>query len=70
MPKLSAFPKAYMHALCKDGSMKLAEWFELAATLSIEGLEFYAGFLEMEDESRWPSFRTQVESLGMQIPMM
>ena len=70
MPKLSAFPKAYMHALCKDGSMKLAQWFELAATLSIDGLEFYAGFLEMEDESRWPSFRTQVESLGMQIPMM
>ena len=70
MPKLSAFPKAYMQALCKDGSMRLAQWFELAATLSIDGLEFYAGFLEMADESLWPAFRKQVESLGMQIPMM
>lgn len=70
MPKIAAFPKAYMQALCKDGSMKLAQWFELASTLSIDGLEFYAGFLEMEDESKWPGFRKQVEALGMTIPMM
>jgi hypothetical protein len=47
MPKIAAFPKAYMHALCKDGSMKLSEWFALAATLDVQGLEFYAGFLEI-----------------------
>jgi sugar phosphate isomerase/epimerase len=70
MPKLAAFPKAYMHALCKDGTMKLAEWFDLAATLKIEGLEFYAGFLEMADASQWPLFRRQVEQLGMTIPML
>jgi sugar phosphate isomerase/epimerase len=70
MPKISAFPKAYMQALCKDGSMKLSEWFALASTLSIDGLEFYAGFLEMKDEARWPDFRRQVESLGMKIPML
>jgi len=70
MPKLAAFPKAYMHALCKDGSMKLAQWFELAATLPIDGLEFYAGFLEMADEAQWPAFRQQVEALGMTIPML
>ena len=70
MPKLAAFPKAYMHALCKDGSMTLTQWFELASTLSIEGLEFYAGFIEMAVESRWPEIRRQVESLGMTIPMM
>ncbi|TWT81049.1 Xylose isomerase-like TIM barrel [Planctomycetes bacterium CA13] len=70
MPKLAAFPKAYMQALCKDGTMKLAEWFELAATLDIDGLEFYAGFLEMADEANWPFFRTQVENLGMTIPML
>jgi sugar phosphate isomerase/epimerase len=70
MPKLAAFPKAYMHALCKDGSMKLTEWFDLAATLEIEGLEFYAGFLEMTDAAQWPLFRRQVEALGMTIPML
>ncbi|MEQ1828650.1 MAG: sugar phosphate isomerase/epimerase family protein [Pirellula sp.] len=70
MPRIAAFPKAYLQALCKDGSMKLAEWFELATTLEIDGLEFYAGFLELSDESRWSVFRSQVESLGMKIPMM
>ena len=70
MPKIAAFPKAYMHALCKDGTMKLSEWFKLAATLDVQGLEFYAGFLEMADESNWPLFRRQVADLGMSIPMM
>jgi sugar phosphate isomerase/epimerase len=70
MPKLAAFPKAYMHALCKDGTMKLAEWFKLATTLPIEGLEFYAGFLELNDESQWSVFRDQVDELGMTIPML
>ncbi|MFK8111030.1 MAG: sugar phosphate isomerase/epimerase family protein [Rubripirellula sp.] len=70
MPKLAAFPKAYMQALCKDGSMLLAEWFALAETLNVDGLEFYAGFLEMENEANWSVFRAQVEELGMTIPML
>jgi len=47
MPRLAVFPKAFMHALCKDGTMKVAEWIELAAALDVQGLEWYAGFLEM-----------------------
>ncbi len=70
MPKLSAFPKAYMHALCKDGTMQLSEWFELATTLDVDGLEFYAGFIEMADEANWSLFRKQVEDLGLVIPML
>ena len=70
MPKLAAFPKAYMQALCKDGTMTLAEWFELATTLNVDGLEFYAGFLELGDESNWPVLRQRVEDLGMTIPML
>ncbi len=70
MPKIAAFPKAYMNALCKDGSMKLDEWFSLAATLGVDGLEFYAGFLEMEDAANWGVFRRKVEGLGMTIPML
>ncbi len=70
MPKLAAFPKAFMQALCKDGTMKVSEWIELASKLDIDGLEWYAGFLEMADKSNWPLFRKQVEDKGMQIPMM
>ena len=70
MPKLAAMPKAYMQALCKDGSLTISEWIQLAAELKIEGLEWYAGFLEMADESNWPGFRKQVEDAGMVIPMV
>ena len=70
MPQLAAFPKAYMHALCEDGSMTLAEWFDLAATLGLDGLEFYAGFLELADEANWRVLRRRVEDLGMTIPML
>ena len=70
MPKLAAFPKAFMHQLCKDGTMKLSEWIELAVKLDIDGLEWYAGFLEMEDRSKWSDFRKQVEDHGKEIPML
>ena len=39
-----------MQALCKDGSMKVSEWIELAGKLPVDGLEWYAGFLEMRDK--------------------
>lgn len=70
MPKLAVFPKAFMQALCKDGSMKLSEWIDLATKLDVEGLEWYAGFLEMADENNWSLFRRQVEDRGKLIPMM
>ncbi len=70
MPQLAAFPKAFMQALCKDGSMRVAEWVELAAKLNIDGLEWYAGFLEMADEANWPYFRHLVEDKGKVIPML
>ena len=70
MPKLAVFPKAYMQALCKDGSMRVSEWIALAAKLEIDGLEWYAGFLEMDDRRNWPEFRKQVEGHGKTIPMM
>ena len=70
MPKLAVFPKAFMQALCKDGTMKVKEWIDLAAKLDIEGLEWYAGFLEMADKKNWASFRSMVEDYGKTIPMM
>ena len=40
MPKLAAFPKAFMQALCKDGTMSVSEWIALASELDVEGLEW------------------------------
>lgn len=70
MPKLAVFPKAFMSALCKDGTMKLEEWIHLAGKLDVEGLEWYAGFLEMKEEKNWTNFRSMVEDQGKVIPMM
>jgi len=70
MPRLAAFPKAFMQALCKDGTMTVSQWIELAVTLDIDGLEWYAGFLEMQDDTNWLGFRQQVEAQGKVIPML
>jgi sugar phosphate isomerase/epimerase len=69
-PKLAAFPKAFMDALCLDGSMSLAAWIDLAATLDIDGLEFYSGFLDLADPARWPEIRRRVEDKVLSMPMM
>lgn len=70
MPKLAAFPKAYMQPLCKTGEMVLREWISLATPLGVDGLEWYSGFLEMADEANWPTFREEVGNAGMVIPML
>lgn len=70
MPKLAAFPKAFMRALVRDGTMKLRDWVELAAPLQLDGLEYYSGFLELADPKNWANARREVESRGMVIPML
>ena len=67
MPKLAAFPKLYMQALCKEGSMSIAQWVDLASELPIDGLEWYSGFLEMQDRSNWDSIRRKVEEKHKRI---
>ena len=70
MPKLAAFPKAYMDPLVVDGSMTIRDWVDLASTLDIDGLEFYSGFLELKDRSKWGESRQMVEDKGLSIPML
>lgn len=50
--------------------MTVSEWIELAVKLDVDGLEWYAGFLEMADRKKWSEFRKQVEGHGKVIPMM
>jgi len=70
MPKLAVFPKAFMKALCVTGEMTLDEWIDLASALEIDGLEWYAGFLEMENPNNWTRYRSRVRAAGLEIPMM
>ena len=70
MPKLAVFPKAYMDALCIEGSMSVEQWIKMASTLPIQGLEFYSGFLELSNEASCTVFRDMAKDHGLQIPML
>jgi sugar phosphate isomerase/epimerase len=70
MPKLAAFPKAFMRQLVKDRSMTLREWVDLAAPLGLDGLEYYSGMWELADPANWPRARREVEARGLVIPML
>jgi sugar phosphate isomerase/epimerase len=70
MPKLAAFPKAWMKELCVDGSLSLEGWIEMAATLDVDGLEFYSGFLVLQDPSEWGRYRRLAADLGLTVSMM
>ena len=70
MPKLAAFPKAYMDDLCVTGSMTVRQWVDLASGLDIDGLEFYTGFLELRDPQFWPSARKIAQDKRLSIPML
>jgi sugar phosphate isomerase/epimerase len=70
MPKLAAFPKAYMDPLVVDGSMTIRQWIDLASKLDIDGLEFYCGFLELADEKMWAESRKMAADKGLSIPML
>ncbi len=50
--------------------MRLIDWIKIAANLDVDGLEWYAGFLEMNEEKNWINFRRIVEDHGKVIPMM
>ena len=69
-PRLAAFPKGFIDELCVSGAMTVREWIELAATLDIDGLEFYAGFLELSDVTLWPHFRQMAADHHLSIPML
>jgi sugar phosphate isomerase/epimerase len=71
MPKLAAFPKAYLDDLCLPGqTMTLREWVKLASALDIDGLEMYSGIRDLLDTHRWPEARRVIEDAGLRMPMM
>lgn len=70
MPKLAAFPKAFLDEMCMDGTMTIRQWVEMAATLGVDGLEFFGAFLELEDPASWKASRKLAEDHGLTIPML
>jgi sugar phosphate isomerase/epimerase len=69
MPRLAAFPKAFMDDLCVSGAMIVRQWIEAAATLDIDGLEFYSGFLELQQSGGCAAARRIADAHGLAIPM-
>lgn len=67
-PKLAVFPKCFMDQLCVDRTMTLFEWIELAATLDVEGLEFYSGFVE-DDDNFLDRVKAALERHKLAMPM-
>jgi sugar phosphate isomerase/epimerase len=70
MPKLAVFPKAWMQGLCVDASLSLEAWIAMAATLGVDGLEFYSGFLDLRDPAAWGRHRRVAEEHGLCVPML
>jgi sugar phosphate isomerase/epimerase len=58
-----------MDELCVHKTMTLIEWIELAATLGVDGLEFYSGFLE-DDEAFLKATKRVLEEHRLQMPML
>jgi sugar phosphate isomerase/epimerase len=58
-----------MDQLCVDHSMTLFEWIELGSTLGVEGLEFYSGFLE-DDEQFLCDIKKALERHHLAMPML
>jgi sugar phosphate isomerase/epimerase/SAM-dependent methyltransferase len=66
VPRLSAFPKGFFAALM-DGRMSVLEWIDLAASLGVDGVELYPGFLEGADLG---AVRAAAERHGLALPML
>ena len=50
--------------------MPLRQWIDMGASLGVEGLEFYPGFVDLQDARQWPVARRMVEEHGMVVPML
>jgi sugar phosphate isomerase/epimerase len=68
-PKLAAFPKCYMDDLCVHHTMTLLQWIDLAATLGVDGLEFYSGFLQ-DDEAFLKETKAALTKHKLEMPML
>lgn len=68
-PRIAAFPKCYMDELCVHHTMTVPEWIDIASTLGVDGLEFYAGFMQTNPE--WVAdIKQRLNHYGLAMPML
>lgn len=70
MPKLAAFPKAWIDDLCQTGAMSLDQWLDIAASLRLDGVELYSGMIDLQRPDDWPRWRNAVQTRGLAMPML
>jgi len=70
MPRLAVFPKAYLDPLCVTGEMSIRDWIKLAATLDVDGLEFYSGMIGLSERDTCLEARQVAADHGLDIPML
>jgi sugar phosphate isomerase/epimerase len=58
-----------MDQLCVDHTMTVIEWIDLAATLDVDGLEFYSGFLR-DDATFLNEVKDALKSYKLTMPML
>lgn len=69
MVQLAAFPKGFFGDILAR-RMPLDRWLELAASLRVDGVELYSGFLDRLDDPYLHALRERIGSLGLAMPMM
>ena len=69
LPRIAAFPKCFMDELCVTHTMTLERWIELGATLGVQGLELYPGFLVSTDAPYLEHIRKTLAVHGLTMPM-
>ncbi len=67
---LAAFPKCFLNALCAERTMTPDDWIDLSAQFDVDGLEFYAGFVPLDDARECERLRERVAQQGRSIPML
>jgi sugar phosphate isomerase/epimerase len=68
--RIAAFPKCYMDELCVTRSLSLFEWIEMAATLGVDGVEFYPGFFASFEQNYLDEVRRALQRHNLQMPMV
>ena len=69
-PRIAAFPKCYMDELCVSRTLSLVQWIDMAATLGVDGLEFYPGFFSSFDTAYLEMIREKMQQHHLLMPML
>lgn len=68
--KISAFPKAYLDAICRDRTMSVFDWIKMAQSLGAEGLEMYTEFFTSLDDAYIDGVSEAIHRAGFEMPML